>query len=229
MGWTCVVADILRATSAQVVALAHGARGIVPCSGPAEALQRRQAAGAGWVCGEVGGVPPEGFDLGNSPCAFACKEIEGRQLYHSTTNGTRAVLACTHASQILIGSFLNLGATAAWFEKHGQDRLCLVCAGTGDTFALEDALFAGAFCERIGVEHPARSIWRGRDFPLEKALAASQNGRHLTRIRLSHDISYCARTDLFSTVGRWENGEIVQVGDHHGDCRSRRSRGELCR
>ena len=93
---TCVVFDILRATSTLVTALHHGAQAIIPVSEIAEAvaLQRQQPDlllagerdGLRIRAEQSGGID---FDFGNSPREFRPEKVRGRTLVSTTTNGTR--------------------------------------------------------------------------------------------------------------------------------------------
>src|SRR4051812_27980863 len=92
---TCVVFDVLRATSSMVTALAHGAKEIIPVSTIEEALTARIRRPEALLGGERHGDRIEGFDLGNSP--FEYREIAGRTVISTTTNGTVALRACANA------------------------------------------------------------------------------------------------------------------------------------
>src|ERR1700761_4796956 len=94
-GGVAVVIDVLRATSTMIHALAAGSDAIIPCLEIDEA--RRLAGGyprgSAILAGERGGLPIEGFDLGNSPGAFTPAACSGKTVVMTTTNGTRAILA----------------------------------------------------------------------------------------------------------------------------------------
>jgi 2-phosphosulfolactate phosphatase len=68
-GSTCVVIDVLRATTTIAHALAAGAREVLPCLTVDEARQKAAGFASGEVVlgGERGGVRIDGFDFGNSP------------------------------------------------------------------------------------------------------------------------------------------------------------------
>src|ERR1019366_1376956 len=115
----CVVFDVLRATSTMVPALANGATAIAPAAEIAEALAIRQRQPEILLAGERDGIRIEGrltgglgFDLGNSPREFTAAKVGGKTVAMTTTNGTRALRACARAAVVLVGSFLNLRATA---------------------------------------------------------------------------------------------------------------------
>src|SRR5690349_18036474 len=115
----CVVFDVLRATSSMVTALANGAKVVIPVSEISEALALRRKYPQILLAGERDGVRilsaqtgSISFDLGNSPREFTSEIVRGREIVTTTTNGTRALRACSRAWTTYVCSFLNLRATA---------------------------------------------------------------------------------------------------------------------
>ena len=92
-GGIAVVIDVLRATTSIVYAFAAGCREIRPCADLDEARRLADSlpAGKALLAGERGGMPPKGFDLGNSPREFTPKNCKDRTVVLTTTNGTRAI------------------------------------------------------------------------------------------------------------------------------------------
>ena len=213
-GTVCVVFDVLRATSSMITALANGAEAIRPVQNINDALALKQADGGVVLAGERDGVRIRkdltgtiDFDLGNSPREFTKGVVGARKIVMTTTNGTRALRACAGAKRVLVGSFLNLGATAQ--QAAVVDELLVVCSGTFETAAYEDTLAAGALCELVWRHFESRSIadsalmarrlWHGARDDLAGALAESRNGqRLLSRPELSEDVALCAQIDAFS-------------------------------
>jgi 2-phosphosulfolactate phosphatase len=145
-----VVIDILRASSTIVTALRNGASSVHPCASAAEARLIRTGEPAATVLlgGERHGVRMEGFDLGNSPAEYTPEVVAGRTIAFTTTNGTRALLACGRSSRILIGCFLNLSALVSRLMETDVP-VHLLCAGTDGLITGEDVLFAGAVVRRL--------------------------------------------------------------------------------
>src|SRR5689334_9123742 len=115
----CVVFDVLRATSSMVMALAGGANAILPVTDIPEAIAERKKDPGVLLAGERDGLRitkeltgSVDFDLGNSPREFTSRDLRGRRIVMTTTNGTRALQACSGARMVLVCSFLNLRATA---------------------------------------------------------------------------------------------------------------------
>lgn len=145
----CVVIDVLRATSTAVTMFEAGARRITLAESiPAALTYASSAAERPVVCGESGGVAPEGFDRGNSPREFPPGSLEGRDVVFCTSNGTRAMRLVSNAPVVLAGSLFNASAVARAAlreaRKEGLD-IALVCSGDvlGTKFAIDDAFCAG--------------------------------------------------------------------------------------
>ena len=224
----CVVFDILRATSTMVTALGNGAAAVVPVAEIAEALHIRKRQPEVLLAGERDGLRIEGhltggvgFDLGNSPREFTTARVNGRTIAMTTTNGTRALRACARAAEVLVGSFLNLRATAEFIERRNPPHLLLVCSGTLDQAAYEDVLGAGALCDLLwpkygGGEvadsaHIARRLFRLEQNNLLDAVRQSRNGRRLTaHPDLREDVPFCLQRDLFRLVGEMEKDGVVR-------------------
>jgi 2-phosphosulfolactate phosphatase len=223
----CVVFDVLRATSTMVTALGHGAAGIVPVAEIAEALSLRQRRPEVLLAGERDGVRigghltgGRGFDLGNSPREFTAEAVGGRTIATTTTNGTRALRACAPAATVLLGSFLNLSATAEFIEQLHPSHLLLVGSGTLDQTAYEDVLGAGALCDQLWPKYGngavadsaliARRLFRLEQNDLLAAVAQSRNGRRLlAHPDLRDDVAFCVQRDLFSLVAEMGKDGLV--------------------
>ena len=140
----------------------------------------------------------------------------------TTTNGTRALRACLPAKRVLIGSFLNLRATADFLEKENASELLLVCSGTFEQAAYEDILGAGALCDLLwsGYDNGAvadsaqiaRQLFRIEEGDLLAAVARSRNGRRLlTRADLKADVAFCVQRDVVEMVAEMGKDGVVRL------------------
>jgi 2-phosphosulfolactate phosphatase len=212
---TCVVFDVFRATSSMVTALANGAQAIIPVSEISEALEVKEKDPTVLLAGERDGMRIRAaltggtdFDLGNSPREFTREKVAGKTIVMTTTNGTRALRSCTHAKSVLIGSFLNLQTTADSVFEASTENLLLICSGTHEQTAYEDALGVGALCdllwnhlEQEGVSDSAkmaRELYIAVQNDVLAAASQSRNGRRLIGIpELRGDVAFCMRRDTF--------------------------------
>jgi len=224
----CVVFDVLRATSTMVNALGNGAAAIIPAVDIEEALRMRRAEPAILLAGEREGVRIQptltggvAFDLGNSPREFTRASVRGRTVVMTTTNGTRALRACTGARKVMLGSFLNLSATSAFIEQEAPAHLLLVCSGTQEEAAYEDVLGAGGLCEALWPKYAgkavsdsalvARRLFEIEQGDLTAALARTRNGRRLSAMpELREDVPFCAQRDTHGLVAEMKKDGVIR-------------------
>jgi 2-phosphosulfolactate phosphatase len=224
----CVVFDILRATSTMMTALANGSREILPVSEIAEALAIRQSRPEVLLAGERHGLRilaaqtgSVDFDLGNSPREFTPEKVRGKTVVMTTTNGTRALRACTLARTTWIGSFLGMRAVAGWIAQQKPTHLLLVCSGTVDQAAYEDALAAGNLCDLIWPHYSSgktsdsarivRQIYQASKADMRQAAAQGRNGRRLLAIpELREDVAYCFQQDTVDFLAELSRDGVVR-------------------
>lgn len=209
-GGVAVVIDVLRATTTIVHALAAGCTQVVPAATTDEAkkIADQMLAGKVLLGGERGGLPPPGFDLGNSPGDYVPAVCRGATVVFTTTNGTKALLRATQASRVLVAAFTNFSAVCEHIQRERRP-LHIICAGQAGEVALEDAILAGAFieflCEQtdVALNDGARIAWdtfENHGQLLQGALELSQGGSHLKSLGLEKDIQVAAEIDRFALV-----------------------------
>jgi 2-phosphosulfolactate phosphatase len=233
----CVVLDILRASSSMITALGNGASAIIPVAGIPEALAWREREPDVLLAGERDGLRiraaqtfSRDFDLGNSPREFTRDKVEGKNIVMTTTNGTRALQACAHAYHVVIGSFLNLSATARACRLINDvatpDNVLIICSGTLEQTAYEDVLAAGALCELIWNQgrdvneelefsdsaSMARILYQNAREHLMDSVSNSRNGRRLlANPDLKQDVAFCVQRDMFQFAAVLNPGGKVEM------------------
>ncbi|MEO6755066.1 MAG: 2-phosphosulfolactate phosphatase [Chthoniobacteraceae bacterium] len=211
-GTTCVVFDVLRATSSMITALANGAAEIFPAKTIEEARTLRKEMPDALLGGERQGERIEGFDLGNNP--FEYTALAGKRIISTTTNGTIALRACERAGRVLVGALLNIAALRDELARSQPVEVLLVCAGTFETFSLEDAIAAGL----LAAEFPDAELTDAAiavlgtagkfSTPLEGLLAA-RNGRALAVRGWRDQIEWCSQVSRFDVIGAMD-GRIIR-------------------
>jgi 2-phosphosulfolactate phosphatase len=214
-GWAAIVVDVLRACSSIITLFDRGAQSI----GLAESVEAARAAAknipGAVLCGEVGGLPPYGFDYGNSPVEFSQLDFSGKHIVMATTNGTAAVRACRTASATLVGALINANQVIreTFALLQGLRGVIIVCAGRQGRFVLDDAITAGYLTHIFIHEAKVRDIPVAQSnaaiaayrlyhsYPnLLAALNESDSAQALQPLQLGHDVSYCAKTSMTKTV-----------------------------
>ena len=213
---TCVVIDVLRATSAICAGIANGVERIIPVPTVEEAREL-QSQGC-LAAAERNGQIVEGFDFGNSPRAYMDGELAGKTMALTTTNGTKAIAMAKDMPQVAIGSINNLDAICTWLI-HQPGHVLLLCSGWKDKFNLEDTICAGAIADRlidisrfrseedstIVAKHLFLAV-RGNIFSF---LKASSHRRRLRNLNMSEDIKYCLTPNTVNVVPVLHKGALV--------------------
>jgi 2-phosphosulfolactate phosphatase len=222
-GGVAVVVDVLRATTTMIHALAAGCTAVRPCAEVEEArdLAGSMRAGRVLLAGERGGLPLDGFDLGNSPGDYTPEMCRGNTLVLTTTNGTRALLRAAGAERTLVAGFVNYSAVCEQLRAEARP-IHIVCAGTEGEVSLEDTLLAGALVDylsevaEVQLNDGARLAWdcfENHGQVLLGALQVGQGGAKLRRLGYDEDIRAAARVDLFHLVPELRKGPLrVEVG-----------------
>jgi 2-phosphosulfolactate phosphatase len=203
-----VVFDVLRATTTMASLLDAGASGIRAVGEIDRARELKEADPTLLLAGERGGVPPAGFDMGNSPVRIDPVVVSGRVVVMTTTNGTRAVERAGAARACLMGSLINLDALAERLRDFGQD-VVLICSGTDGGRSDEDELAAGMLVERLrgwsateaaedAADRATGSI--GASGGVAAAVGRSWHARRLVDLGYGDDVAFCSRLSVTRTV-----------------------------
>lgn len=215
-----VVVDALRASAMAAFLLDAGVAEIITVREVDEAYAARRLFPDALLAGERGGVPPLGFDLGNSPRQIG--DVAERRVIFTTTTGAGRLVACWGAHAIYMGTTVNATAVAREAASHGRD-VVLVPAGlmTDPGFdAQEDWVAATAIARILG--HPAgegkdRFAHWSRRIDEDGIVALFESAPHaekLRRVNLAEDIPFCAALDRTASVpkviDRFDLGLVVR-------------------
>jgi 2-phosphosulfolactate phosphatase len=223
-GRTVFVIDILRATTSMCAALSNGARAILPVASAEEALKLAQTIGSEDVrlAGERNCVRIEGFHLGNSPLEMSEVSVRGRTLVFTTTNGTRALLACQGAAAVYLACAGNLtpAAERAREALSQEGSVLVLCAGRDNGFSLDDAYTAGRLVaevlgssvKRRGLNDAALAsldLVRRYGSRWERPLRRSRAGRELIRLGFADDVADAARLDAYPVLPSFHERRVT--------------------
>ena len=128
-----VIIDVFRAFTCAPLLFSFGIRKLILVSTPEEAFALRQKNSELLLIGEVGGIPIEGFDLGNSPSEILKKGaafFDGKTVVQRTSAGVQGVLAALDvADEVLPASYSLAQATARYILAKQPPRVSLVAMG----------------------------------------------------------------------------------------------------
>jgi len=213
-----IVVDVLRATTTIAAALAAGAEAVQAFSD----LDTLMAVSDRWPiekrlrAGERGGAKVDGCDLGNSPLDCTPERVQGRRLFISTTNGTRALQRVAAAPMVITATLVNRQAVVTYLGEQQPETIWIIGSGWEGSFSLEDTVCAGAvlqsLCDRylggqlvpatIGNDEVIGAIalfqqWQSR---LLELFHHASHGQRLLRLNGDADLAYCAQLDMLDIV-----------------------------
>ena len=225
-GRVVAVIDVLRASTTIAVALANGAKAVIPFEGSEEAVMRskQMERGSFLLAGERRMLKMEGFDLGNSPLEHARESVEGKTVLLATTNGTKALLSVQGARDVVVASYVNLAGVSTMLRAalRGGADITLVCAGQDRQFALEDAACAGRYVSNISrrLSHidlndaalAASLIDRKYGDNLMRLFNTAAHGRALAAAGFEADLAACAVVDSYPVIPIYQDRLITKLG-----------------
>lgn len=167
-GRVCIMVDVLRASTTLTLLLDRGADQIRLVRDVDEARRIAASTPSALLGGERGGLPPAGFDFGNSPVSIRQLNARGRSVVFATSNGTRALVGLAGSPAVLVGGLVNVDAVAAAAVRLAQETrssIAIVCAGRalGEVFGIDDLYAAGAIVEAVRSLTNASEVPPGQD------------------------------------------------------------------
>ena len=221
-----VIVDALRASATATSLLAAGAVSLLMVRTVSEARAAHQKRPETLLFGERNGLPPEGFDGGNSPRAVA--QAIGRPVVFTTTTGAQRMVDAWGARAVCMGTTLNATAVAAFALERAERDIVLIPAGLAEDPAFdaqEDWVAATVIAQALMRLNPLLDIQAGREryetyatrIAAEGVLSLFESAPHaekLRRVHLEGDIPFCAAQDRYDVVpqGRYRVTEPEYEG-----------------
>ena len=192
---SCVIIDVLRASSTIVTALSHGVKEILTVTNITDALKLKKKRYT--TVGERKCIKIPGFDLGNSPVEFlnTIKNHSIKKIVLTTSNLTRVLANCEAA---YICSSLNLSSVCALLKGK---KVNIVAAG-GPHGVTEDLGIALALMMKL----EGLKLQKGL---IQKMITHSLAARHLTSIGYGDDVKFITQIDKYSVVPLYRKGSVT--------------------
>ncbi|MGY6528439.1 MAG: 2-phosphosulfolactate phosphatase family protein [Cyanobacterium sp.] len=208
-----VVIDVLRATTTIATALSGGAESVRAFSDIDLLLAESDslASDKRLRLGERGGKKVDSCDMGNSPLDCTPEVVKDKQLFISTTNGTRALQRVQDAEVVVTGAMINFGAVVEFLKDKKPDNIWLVGSGWEGGYSLEDTVCAGAIAHSLISDYDldiigndevvsAIALYRTWQDDLVKLFTLASHGQRLLRLNLVDDLKYCAQENIIDTL-----------------------------
>lgn len=177
--------------------------------------------------GERGGAKVSGCDLGNSPLDCTPELMQGRRLFISTTNGTRALTRVQASPVVLAAALINRQAVVQYLVEKQPETVWLLGSGWEGSFSLEDTVCAGAIADLLLTQSGnslkelagndevinAVALYRQWQNDLLGLLHHASHGQRLLRLDCHDDLKYCSQIDILNVLPiQREPGVLVKNG-----------------
>ncbi len=201
-----IIVDALRASATAAMLFHAGARRLLVVQELAQAFAARATMPDMLLFGERGGLPPEGFDFGNSPRTVSV--ARGRDVILTTTTGAQRVVAAWGAPAIYMGSTVNATAVVQAAMRHCMDIVVIPAGLASDPAfdAQEDWVAATVIAQRaavpIGLGAERFAHWQRRiaESGVARLFDEAPNAETLRQVGMGADVPYCARLNLSACV-----------------------------
>jgi len=130
---TVIIIDVYRAFTTASVAFERGISKMLFVATIEEALEAKESGLADYCVGEVDGIPPQGFDFGNSPYELSQADLAGKVIVHRTSAGTVGVTAAAGAEHIYGAALVNARATVNHVLASNPSVVTIVAMGLNGT------------------------------------------------------------------------------------------------
>jgi len=216
------VVDVLRATTTICTAINNGAARIIPCENKTAALDcasdLKATSDNVLLCGEIKGLPPDGFDLGNSPLEYSKEKVMNTTIVLMTTNGTKTLVKASRlALKIIVSSFSNLSAVVDFLASY--NKILLVSSGRERRPSIEDIICCGMLAQRL-IEKKHFSLSDATRIAInfagsiqnepQKAFELSEHAQYLISIGFEKDLRFCSNIDTVKVVPHLDKGIIYK-------------------
>ena len=206
-----IVVDTLRATTAIVTLLSGGAKKVYPCLDHVQARAISAGLPKSRLCGETDGLPPDGFDYGNSPVEFHDMNVTDWTVVLSTSNGTPALALSQNAAVTIVACLRNRKAVVetALSLPH---PIAIVCSGEryGTVPSVEDSFTAGSivyalinsnqeYNQHAGAKI-AHRVYHSYNGKPELAFDESPHAKRLHELKFNADIRFAGMVDTETIV-----------------------------
>ena len=128
-----VIIDVYRAYSCTPLLFSLGIKKAILVATPTDAFALKDQDSDLVLIGEVGGIPIEGFDYGNSPSQILnakSDQFKGKTIVQRTSSGVQgAIAALASADEVLLGSYNLAQATARYIRSTKHTEVSLVAMG----------------------------------------------------------------------------------------------------
>jgi len=204
-----VIVDALRASATATMLLHSGATRILIVDEVDKALRLKASFFPNaMLFGERHGLPPAGFDYGNSP--YETKYAKGKEVIFTTTTGARLLFEGFSETIpfIIMATTINANGVCQFLKKQNKDFV-IVPAGLYDdsNFSAQEDWTAASYIVsllhiNIGEGKEEYKYWEKRieNEGIERLFETAPHADKLRKVGLSRDILWCAQVSISDVI-----------------------------
>ena len=148
-----VIIDVFRAFTCAPLLFSLGIQKSILVSTPEEAFALKEKNNQLVLIGEVGGIPIDGFDLGNSPSEILKKGtafFDGKTVVQRTSSGVQGVLtALDVADEVLPASYALAKSIARYILSKQPPRVSIVSTGWALKYIAPEDEWCGVYIAHL--------------------------------------------------------------------------------
>ncbi len=203
-----VIVDALRASATATMLLHHGAKRIYVTDEVHNAFLLKERYPECLLFGERNGLPPEGFDLGNSPRETI--HAKGKEVIFTTTTGARLLIEGYYESIpfLIMSTTINAKAVSNFLSEQNKD-VVIVPAGlfNDPDFSAQEDWVASTYITnllnaKVGYGKEQYEYWKKRivNEGIKKLFETAPHSDKLRNVGLQEDILWCAQTNITDCI-----------------------------
>ncbi len=210
----CGVIDTIRATSTIATILGCGGKEVIVAGNKRQAFIFKKIFNDYILCGEEGGLPPKGFDYGNSPLEISKLDVKDKGFILMTTNGTQSIFKTRECPAVFALSILNMNYTVDTLIDYAfknKNDIALLCSGEKGKIAYDDVYTAGIAVKYL-LTKPLRFEFSDSaklamtaaltDSDVINALEKSCSANSLRKVCSGEDIEFCSQLNKFKIAAK---------------------------
>jgi len=210
----CGVIDTIRATSTIATILGCGGKEVIIAGNKRQAFIFKKIFNDYILCGEEDGLPPKGFDYGNSPLEISRLDVKDKGFIMMTTNGTQSIFKARECNEVFVLSILNMNYTVNAMIEYAlknKNDITLLCSGEKGKIAYDDVYTAGIAVKYL-LTKPLKFEFSDSaklamtaaltDSDIINALEKSSSANSLRKVFLGQDIEFCSQLNKYKIAAK---------------------------
>jgi len=200
-----VIIDVFRASNTMIAMLEQGIEFIIAVGDLEQAYALKKEHPDYLLFGERKGIPPEGFDYGNSPTQTLKLNLHDKRAIITTSAGSQGVVNARKADEILIGSFANAHAVVDYIKQKNPEKVSLIPIGfEANKKAEEDEQCALYMKELLEERIPNFEA-------MKKIILRSDGANRLRRLGQQDDLEFALKLDIYKIIPKVfeERGTLI--------------------